>query len=212
MPTLDTHRKEAKLLLRWHREGNYSIGERIRRLDRFRTLTDREALELTFTLAIAQEIVAVEAGYETWGQLKAAVAQTPKKPRVSPGKQTLKSVVPILLVRDVSASAAFYRDKLGFRLDFLHGAPPFYGSVSRDGVCLHLRHVQEPYFAQLAARERSLILAGIEVADVHALFEEWKAKSVPFAQTLKRQPWGGTDFHVSDPDGNVISFVTYRDQ
>ena len=212
MPTLDTHRKQAKLLLHWHREGNYSIGERIRRLDRFRKLTDREALELTFTLAIAQEIVAVEGGYETWGQLKAAVAQTPKKPWVSPVEQTLKSVVPILLVRDVPVSAAFYRDKLGFKLDFLHGAPPFYGSVSRDGVCLHLRHVHEPYFAQLAAREGSLILATIEVADVHALFEEWKAKNVPFPQTLKRQPWGGTDFHISDPDGNVISFVKYRDQ
>jgi hypothetical protein len=24
-----------------------------------------------------------------------------------------------------------------------------------------------------------------------------------------RQPWGGTDFHVRDPDGNVIAFVTY---
>jgi catechol 2,3-dioxygenase-like lactoylglutathione lyase family enzyme len=112
--------------------------------------------------------------------LKAAVAQTPKKPRVSPGEQTLKSVVPILLVRDVSASAAFYRGKPGFELDFLHGSPPFFGSVSRDGVCLHLHHVQKPYFAQVAARERSLILATIEVADVHALFKEWKARNVPF--------------------------------
>ncbi len=30
------------------------------------------------------------------------------------------------------------------------------------------------------------------------------------AQRLVRQAWGGLDFHVRDPDGNVISFVQYR--
>jgi uncharacterized glyoxalase superfamily protein PhnB len=41
------------------------------------------------------------------------------------------------------------------------------------------------------------------------LFEEFKERDVEFAQTPTKQPWGGTDFHVRDPDGNVISFVTY---
>jgi uncharacterized glyoxalase superfamily protein PhnB len=211
MPTLDTHRKQAKLLLRWHQERNYSIGERIRRLDRFRMLTDREALALDFTLAIAQEIVAVEAGFQNWAQLKAAVADAEKQPRAPSGAQALKNVVPILLVRDVSASAAFFRDTLDFTIDFLHGAPPFYGSVSRDSVCLHLRFVREPYFSQLAAKELSLVLATIEVADVHALFEEWRTRGAAFAQTLKTEPWGGTTFSVRDLDGNVLSFVTYRE-
>ena len=66
MPTLDTYRKQAKLLLRWHRDGDYAIGEKLRQLERYRALTDREALALKFTLALAQEIVAVEAGHETW--------------------------------------------------------------------------------------------------------------------------------------------------
>jgi uncharacterized glyoxalase superfamily protein PhnB len=121
----------------------------------------------------------------------------------------LKSIVPILFVRDVSASAAFFRDRLGFEIDFLHGAPPFYGSVSRGKACLHLRCVDQPNFAELAARELSLILATIEVSDVQRLFEEFKGRGVDFPQTPTRQPWGGTDFHVRDPDGNVISFVAY---
>jgi uncharacterized glyoxalase superfamily protein PhnB len=122
----------------------------------------------------------------------------------------LKSIVPILFVRDVSASAAFYEEKFGFATDFLDGTPPFYGAVSRGDVCLHLRCVREPNFAALAARESSLILASIEVSDVHALFEEFKARGAEFARTPARQIWGGTDFHVRDPDGNVISFVTYE--
>jgi len=122
---------------------------------------------------------------------------------------TMKSIVPILFVRDVPASAAFFREKLGFTIDFLHGAPPFYGSVSRDAVRLHLRFVHQPNFTDLAARESSLILATVEVSDVHGLFEEFEQRGVELSQRLIKQPWGGTDFHVRDPDGNVISFVTY---
>lgn len=38
----------------------------------------------------------------------------------------------------------------------------------------------------------------------------YTARSVNFAQRLVRQPWGGLDFHVRDPEGNVVSFVQYR--
>ncbi len=119
------------------------------------------------------------------------------------------AAVPILFVRDVVASAAFFRDTLGFQVDFLFGTPPFYGAVSRGEACLHLRFVGRPNFAELAAREVSLILATIEVSDVEALFEEFTERGVAVAQGPTRQDWGGTDFHVRDPDGNVISFVTY---
>jgi catechol 2,3-dioxygenase-like lactoylglutathione lyase family enzyme len=121
----------------------------------------------------------------------------------------LNSVVPILFVSNVSASAAFFRETLGFEIDFLYGEPPFYGSVSRGAVRLHLRFVHRPNFNELAAREVSLILATIEVSDVQALFEEFDGRGVEFAQLPTKQSWGGTDFHVRDPDGNVISFVTF---
>ena len=209
MPTIETYRKQAKLLVRWHREGDYSIGGKVRKLERYQSLTDREVLAIKFPLTMAQEIVAVEAGYKSWAELKAATAGAPKTPRASSGQPFLKDVTPILLVRDVEASAIFFQQKLGFKIDFLHGLPPFYGAVSRDGVCLHMRYVQQPFFTQAAAQEKSLICASIQVSNVQSLFKEFKARGVEFAQTLKKQAWGGTDFQVRDPDGNVISFVTY---
>jgi catechol 2,3-dioxygenase-like lactoylglutathione lyase family enzyme len=209
VPTLDTYRKQAKLLVRWHRERNYSLGGRVRQLERYRSLTDRQVLDMKFTLALAQEIVAAEAGHANWAQLKAAAAKAPKTPRGKPGPPRLKDAIPILLVRDVQASAKFFREKLGFQIDFLHGLPPFYGAVSRDGVCLHLRFVHEPFFAKAAALEESVLVATIQVANVQSLFEEFKARGVHFPQTLKKQAWGGTDFHVKDPDGNAISFATF---
>lgn len=209
MATIETYRKQAKLLMRWHREGNYSVGGKLRLLRRFRHFTDREALDLAMPLALAQEIVAVEAGYDGWPELKRASADAIKTPRPDPGAPVAKSIVPILFVRDVAASAAFYRDMLGLAVDFLHGNPPFYGAVSRDSACLHLRFVHRPNFAALAAAEPSLILATIAVSNVKALFEELRQREVDFAQDLTRQAWGGTDFHIRDPDGNVISFVQY---
>jgi uncharacterized glyoxalase superfamily protein PhnB len=73
-----------------------------------------------------------------------------------------------------------------------------------------LRFVDQTNFTELAAREGSLILAMIEVSNVKALFEEYEARNVDFAQRLVRQAWGGLDFQVRDPDGNVISFVQFR--
>lgn len=206
--SLEAYRKHAKLFVRWHREGNYSIGGKIRLLERYRHLTDREALDMPRPLTLAQEVVAVEAGFPNWTALKAGLDRA-ARPKAEPAASMMKAIVPILFVHDVAA-AAWYGDKLGFAVDFLHGNPPFYGSESRDGLCLHLRFVHQPNFAELAAREASLIFATIEVSNINALFEEFSARDVEFAQKLFKQAWGGTDFHVGDPDGNVISFVQYR--
>lgn len=209
MPTIDTYRKQAKQLVRWHRERNYSIGAKFRLLERYRHLTDVEALKTPLPLTVAQEIVAVEAGFKDWAALKAAADSRSISTRVE-GEPTFLGTVPILFVRDVTKAAAFYVDRLGFQIDFLHGNPPFYGSVSRDRACLHLRFVHEPNFAGWAAHEQSLILATIEIQHVKALFEGYERRGVEFSQRLVRQAWGGIDFHVRDLDGNVISFVEYR--
>jgi uncharacterized glyoxalase superfamily protein PhnB len=44
---------------------------------------------------------------------------------------------------------------------------------------------------------------------VKALFREYEARGAQFAQPLVRQAWGGLDFQVRDPDGNVFSFVEF---
>jgi catechol 2,3-dioxygenase-like lactoylglutathione lyase family enzyme len=206
MSRLDIYRKQAKQLVRWHREGNYSIGGRIRRLVRYAHMTDREALALDFPLREAQEIVALEAGYDSWSALKAAVDQAPMPPRSAPVLR-LARAIPVMHVRDVQAAAAFYRDSLGFSIDFLHGQPPFYGSVSRDGACLHLKFVHEPVFTVGSDDRDGFIMAFVEVENVKALFAEYVAAGVTVIQRLQKEAWGGHDFIVRDPDGNTICFV-----
>lgn len=112
----------------------------------------------------------------------------------------------MVFVSNVQVSAEFYRDKLGFAIDFLHGHPPFYGSVSRDGACIHLRFVHEPAFVAGLREREGLLSAFLAVDNVKAFFAEYKAADVAFVQLLKKEPWGQSAFIVRDPDGNWICF------
>lgn len=76
MPSIETYRKQAKLLVRWHRERNYLIGEKLRLLERYRHLTDVEVLEMAMPLTLAQEIVAVEAGFRDWAENITAILRS----------------------------------------------------------------------------------------------------------------------------------------
>ena len=124
---------------------------------------------------------------------------------MSPTLRLTRSV-PVIFVGNVQASAEFFRDTLGFSIDFLHGHPAFYGSVSRDSACVHLKFVHEPVLAVGAQDRDGFITAFIEVENVEALYAEYVAAGATFDQELKNQPWG-RDFIVRDADGNGICFV-----
>jgi catechol 2,3-dioxygenase-like lactoylglutathione lyase family enzyme len=207
MSRLETYKKQAKQLVRWHREGNHSIGGRIRSLARHKTLSDRAALALPFPLREAQEIIALETGYTNWAGLKAAVGNQSTPARRVSLTPRLTRAVPIIFVANVQASAEFFRDTLGFSIDFLHGQPPFYGAVSRGGACVHLKFVHEPVLAIGIQDREGLIMAFIEVENVKALYTGYMEAGVPLEQNLRKEAWGGRDFIVRDLDGNRICFV-----
>jgi len=121
------------------------------------------------------------------------------------GKTKLHIAYPMVFVTDLTKAVAYYKTKLGFKVDFLYGDPPFYGMMTRDGASLHFRHVDKHPFAP---SEEDLLTASIVVEEVKSLFLEFKASGVEFHQTLKRQPWGASDFMVKDPDGNLLSFAS----
>ncbi len=104
----------------------------------------------------------------------------------------LTRAVPVVLVANVEASAGFFRETLGFSIDFLHGNPPFYGSVSRDGACVHLKFVHEPVLAVGPQDRDGFITAFIEVENVTALYSEYVTTGATFDQKLKAQTWGLT--------------------
>ena len=205
--SLENFKKQAKLLVRWHRERNYSVGGRIRQLSRYKELTDGEVLALLFPLNEAQEIIALEQGYSSWAELKESLKEAPGVTRTAPVAVKLMEGIPVVTVSDVQRAAEFYRDKLGFAIDFLHGHPPFYASVSRDEARIHLRFVHQPAFVAGLREQEQLLSAFVAVANVKGLFTEYQTRKVPFVHRLKKEPWGQSSFIVRDPDGNWLCFA-----
>jgi catechol 2,3-dioxygenase-like lactoylglutathione lyase family enzyme len=210
MSDLQNLRKQAKQYLRWHRERHYPVAAIIRKyLPRFRQLSDPEILAATFRLADAQELVARKEGFEGWQALRIG-ASTIMSEKHLHTKPILTSVAAHLYVRDLNVSVDFFTAKLGFTTDFVYGDPPFYGQVSRDNARLALRFMDESFFATDIREREGLLSASITLAsaeEIKQLFLDFQGTEVPFAQSLRNEPWQAKTFIVRDPDGNLILFA-----
>jgi catechol 2,3-dioxygenase-like lactoylglutathione lyase family enzyme len=209
MPNLDNLKKQAKLILRWHRERHYPVAAQIRGLlPRFSNIPDSEILAANFKLSDAQEMVARQHGFDTWQALKTGLSATPR--RVTPSKATIVGAEPQLFVTDIERSCQFFRDKLGFTLVFSYGDPPYYAQVGRDAARLNLRCVEGPVIESTVRNREELLSVSMTVAtadEIKLLFLEFQSAGVTFHQTLKKQPWGAKNFIVKDPDGNLLLFA-----
>ena len=216
MPNIENLRKQAKLILRWHRDRYYPVAAQIRSgLPRFSQMTDPEILSHSFKLSDAQELVARQHGFESWQALKTGLLKTGLMAMSDHAKKTsTKPVIvaaePQLFVADIKSSCDFFTRKLGFAIAFTYGEPPFYAQVKRDAARINLQCVEQPVIdAEVRDREQ-LLSASLTVAtseEIKALFLEFQAAGVTFFQTLKREPWGARNFIVKDPDGNLLLFA-----
>ena len=207
MLNFDNLKKQAKQLVRWHRERYYPVAQRIRTgLPRYRDLNDGAILSEPFGLADAQELIARELGFDSWKAVRAADRATYSvtEQELDGNKPHLLGAFPHVFVADIEASCRFFVETLGFTLCFKYGQPAFYAVVQRDGARLNLRFVHEPVLNRQA--EPDLLSAGIPVNNIKSLYLEYRTAGAPIHQALKKQPWGLRDFIVRDPDGNLIHF------
>ena len=211
MPDLENLKKQAKLILRWHRQRHYPVAAQIRGLlPRFLNMPDSEILVASFKLRDAQEMVARQHGFDSWQALKTGLSTTSSKVKSPPSKATIVSAEPQLFVTDVERSCEFFCKKLGFSLVFSYGSPPYYAQVGRDGARLNLRCVGRAVIDSMIRNREELLSASMTVAtadEIKLLFLEFQSAGVTFHQTLKRQPWGAKNFVVKDPDGNLLLFA-----
>ena len=105
---------------------------------------------------------------------------------------------------DLSRSLAFYRDQLGFTVEFVYEG--FYAGVCRDGCHIHFKcsrpAPRDP--ATVETEEEIDVAIGIRSAEV--LAESFASAGVAFAVRLRQMPYG-TEFYIRDPDGYLLGFV-----
>src|SRR4051812_8610681 len=171
MSRLDHLRKQAKLYLRWHREGYFPVAAQIGAvLPRFRDMVDTDILAAKFQLHDAQELVARKAGFESWPALIKGLDDMNQPEAAPPAPAaTILAAEPQLFVSDLEGAFAFYVGLLGFEIAFVYGEPPFYAQIVRGGGRLNLRWARGPVLdAGFQAREGDVLAATLTVDDVKA--------------------------------------------
>lgn len=109
--------------------------------------------------------------------------------------QWLRKIMPELPLGDVLAGVAYYRDVLGFQVNFAHEN---IGVMDRDAVRL-----------LLVARTPAHAGAGscyVYVEDADALHAELTGRGARVEGAPVDRPWGLREFRVHDPEGNWITF------
>jgi uncharacterized glyoxalase superfamily protein PhnB len=123
------------------------------------------------------------------------------------------SIQPLISVRDVAASVAFYTDLLGFTLE---GEPlpgqdghPVFAVVKYGTTNLNLDHTEydelPPNIPVGVGVDLYISLA--EDVDIDALYARVQAAGVTIIQSLRQQFWGDKRFVIQDPDGYRLSLA-----
>jgi uncharacterized glyoxalase superfamily protein PhnB len=107
------------------------------------------------------------------------------------------------LVDDVLRTAEYYRDVLGFEIEFVYGDPPFFGSVSRDDAVINFSLSEPP------GRRNSVASAGpgngvdatIVVTDVDEICEELQGRGANIIKAPESMDYGMREGHIEDMNG-----------
>lgn len=106
----------------------------------------------------------------------------------------LNKILPCIPQSDVAAAIAHYRDVLGFRVNY---AQDNLGVMDRDAARLLLVKREAKH---------GVGQCYVYIDDADALHAELVAKGAKVHGKPESHPWGLRDFHVTDLDGNDITF------
>lgn len=127
---------------------------------------------------------------------------TASKPKT--GK--LAAIAPQFLVTDVTKSAEWYRDKVGFEIGPYFEEPPVFVIVSRDGTRLMLSLAEGSRGGSNRPHKGVSIDAYLWVEGVDALYAEFKGNGANVTLEPTDRFYGLREIEVTDPDGYVLCF------
>ena len=117
--------------------------------------------------------------------------------------------IPYVWVADVAKALPYYRDVLGFNVEFTHeweweGNRYGLALVDRDDIQLHIRVCECGDF-----RHTGTAFYQVQVEGVDALHEELAKAGAIVRFEPTTQEWGVRDFQIDDPEGNRIYFFEH---
>lgn len=119
-------------------------------------------------------------------------------------RSRIQQIAPQFLVDDLGRAVAYYRDNLGFEVDFIYES--FYAGVSRNGLPIHLKHAKKTVEERINRKQNEHLDAYVDVINVEQLFEELRSRGAIITKGLERRPWQCKDFYAEDVDGYILCF------
>ena len=113
---------------------------------------------------------------------------------------------PYFPVPDVGTIGTYYRDVLGFRCEYLAGAPPEFAIYSRGASVVMFRRVQDTSLLSPNEKQGGTWDVLSWVSDLEALYEELARNGAAVVYPPTVQPYGMREFAVRDPNGYVLGF------
>jgi len=104
--------------------------------------------------------------------------------------------VPELPVADVEQAQEYYREVLGFKVEWLYPGGDI-GAVSRGDVAIFFRKRHGPF---------EPAIHWIFAEDVDATHDELKSLGANIVHPIEDKPWGLRQFTIEDKDGNRFYF------
>lgn len=128
-------------------------------------------------------------------------------------KSKIIGSAPILLVKDVVASANYYRDKVGFSYKRFWGNPPDFCILNRDGFGLMLSQVGDPIHIQPHYKVvQNMWNIYFWVEDAARIYKEMKEAGAFIDYHLGEKDYGCLEFGIQDLDGYDIAFGQVLDE
>jgi len=121
-----------------------------------------------------------------------------------PGPAHVVGIAPQFLVDDLDQAVAYYREKLGFELDFEYES--FYASVHVTDAQIHLKHGPKLAAERAPRNQNEHLDAYVSVSGIRNLFSELETRGARIIKPLEERPWACLDFYVEDPDGHILCF------
>jgi hypothetical protein len=116
----------------------------------------------------------------------------------------LTGVAPILLVKDVVATAEYFKNCVGFTYD-LYNEPPTFGICNRDDIRIMLASCDNPPDPYWKVVDK-MWNAYFWVDNADELYEELIQKGAQIDYTIYTTPWGIREFGIQDLDDHDIAF------
>ena len=119
----------------------------------------------------------------------------------------LNTAAPTFVVSDVTATAQWYAERLGFKVYPFPKEPPYsFASIILDTVEIMLMRIEGYQKPDLTAqRPEGLWDAYIRMDGVKQFYEDIKGK-VEIKTPLTKQRYGDSEFEIKDPNGYILVF------